>query len=60
MQTTIRNDEPQSSTKRLKVLVVTPGQADVQEQIKLLNPGESITVEVGSSRFAMLDEKEGS
>lgn len=58
MQMTMRNAEPEGSTKRLSVLVVTVGDTTEQEKRHSLAPGEEVTVEVNAGQFVMADEKE--
>jgi len=58
MQTTIRNDDAEGSTKSLSVVVVTVGDLANREVRHLLKPGESVTVQVEGGQFVMVDEKE--
>lgn len=55
---TIRNAEPEGSTRRLNVLVVTAGKTEDRETRHLLTAGQEVTVEVGAGQFLMADEKE--
>jgi hypothetical protein len=58
MQTTIRNDDTEGSTKRLSVVVVTVGDLQDNEVRHVLKPGDSVTVQVRAGQFVMVDEKE--